>query len=323
MNKIVSLALVAMLVLAFGACGKGEAKKPVEREAVVLVNTGLYPIPDAKNAKANGWPKRLEKVWVTSETATNEMYPVLLADKATKGFIPAKHIFLGEKNIATFTAKTDWHLQPDAQSHKMQKPIPMGTQALIVSSQDGWIKVNLGLGWEGWVKEGSFERGAVEVKKEEKKFTSKTGDTSIQLRASSWLDEAAGYSYTPDMAMDGKLSTAWQEGKSDAGHGEWIEVEFPSSAARGLAIINGFAHKDDKFGDLYALNSRVKRVKVILDGTAAGEVDLLDGVKEAQTVIKAGDTAYKTARLVIVDTYSGSKWQDTSISEITVQEMAQ
>ncbi len=320
MKKIISLALMAMVTLVLGACGKNEKAGPSEREAVVLVNTALYPIADANKAKANGWPKRLEKVWVTSDKVTNEMYPVTLADKTTKGFILAKHLYLGEKKIATFSVKTDWHLQPDAQSHKMQTPIAKGTKALIVSEQDGWVKVNLGLEYEGWVKAGSFELGDVEVKKDEAKGYEVTiRGIKVILRASSMLPDAEGYSFTPNMAMDGKMATAWQEGKDGDGHGEWIELEFPDSKARGISLVNGFVHTDAKLGDLYALNSRVKRVKVVLDGNEMGEVDLLDEVKDLQSVLKSGGKAFKTVRLVIADTFSGSKWSDTSISEIAFE----
>lgn len=319
MKKNVSLLLVLALMLTLFACGKGEkVEAATELEAVVLVNTVLYPLADAKNAKANGWPKRLEKVWVTSTKTTNEMYPVLLADKTTKGFITAAHLFIGAKRIATFRAKTDWHLQPDAQSYMHKTPIAKGTKALIVSEQDGWVKVNLGLGWEGWVKEGSFERGDVDIKKDETYEVSVDGSKVI-LRASSMLAEAEGYTYTPDMALDGKLSTAWQEGKSGDGHGEWIEIEFSDSKARGISLVNGFAHTDSKLGDLYLLNSRVKRLRLVLDGKDEGEIDLLDEVKDFQTVLQSGSKTFKIARLVIVDTYSGSKWSDTSISEIAFQ----
>jgi len=325
MQVLVKTGLAAVLAVALavtvGGCGKSDAKKSGEQEAVVLVNTAMYPLADMKNAKANGWPKRLEKVYVTSATPTNDMYPVLLADKKTKGFIKADHLFIGEKKIVTLTEKTEWFVQPDAQSHKKTPALAKGAQVLVIASQDGWVKINNGFGeWaEGWIKEGSFERGAVEVKTKDKELEVKKNGQSFKLRASSWLTEAEGYAFTPDQAMDGKLSTAWQEGKDDAGHGEWIEIECPNSSSWGVAIVNGFAHKDAKYGDLYPLNSRVKKVKVQLDGNDAGEVDLLDDNQAPQTVVKAGGKAFKTVRLAIVDTFSGSKWQDTSISEIEIQ----
>ena len=318
----VTAGMAAVLAATTAGCGtSGDKAKKGEQEAVVLVNTALYPLADMKNAKASGWPKRLEKVYVTAEKPTNDMYPVLLADKTTKGFIKADHLFIGEKKIVTLTEKTEWFLQPDAQSHKKTPALAKGAQVLVIASQDGWIKINNGFGeWaEGWIKEGSFERGAVEVKASAKEFEVKKNGQTFKVRASSWLSEAEGYSYSPDMAMDGKLATAWQEDKPDAGHGEWIEIECPNAGSWSVALINGFAHKDAKYGDLYPLNSRIKKMKIQLDGADAGEVDLMDENPAPQGVVKAGGKTFKTVRLTIVDTYSGSKWQDTSVSEIIVQ----
>ena len=140
----------------------------------------------------------------------------------------------------------------------------------------------------------------------------------VILRASSMLPDAEGYSFTPNMVMDGKMSTAWQEGKDGDGHGEWIELEFPDSKARGLSSSTVCPYRRQTWGSLCPQQPG-QAGQGCLDGKEMGEVDLLDDVKDLQSVLKSGGKAFKTVRLVIADTYSGSKWSDTSISEIAFE----
>ena len=86
---------------------------------------------------------------------------------------------------------------------------------------------------------------------------SRSGEMTICT--SSVLATSHGISYGPGNLTDGDDATAWVEGSSGQGAGEFVVLEFDAArAVRGLTIKNGY----DKSPDIYAKNSRVKDIEL-------------------------------------------------------------
>jgi hypothetical protein len=110
----------------------------------------------------------------------------------------------------------------------------------------------------------------------------------------------------------------WVEGVEGPGIGEWVQVE-PTSPKTVFNILNGFV--DPYRPRLYKMNSRVK------DGLAIG---ITSTGKTIEQSVHFEDFAYfktvifpepvVTMRLVIQSVYPGSKWQDTAISAILLEQ---
>ena len=125
--------------------------------------------------------------------------------------------------------------------------------------------------------------------------------------------------YGPQLAIDGKPKTSWQEGSATE-KGEWIEVGFAPSTITGISIRNGFGASTA----LFKANLRLKNVLVSVDGGAPQAV-LLKDTSGAQKIALATATGATTLRITIVDTYpsvktavSGSPFKDAALSEISV-----
>lgn len=72
-------------------------------------------------------------------------------------------------------------------------------------------------------------------------------------------DKPAGY-YAADKAFDGSAGTAWCEGKSDDGIGEYIYSEFDPVKVDGITMLNGIG----PYRHIYLKNNRVKDFRLTL-----------------------------------------------------------
>jgi hypothetical protein len=80
------------------------------------------------------------------------------------------------------------------------------------------------------------------------------------IRASSTL----GATYAMENLVDGNLATAWVEGHSGNGVGEWIELDLnPSFTLTGIAIVNGYTKNTATFVE----NGKIKSGSLTLSGT--------------------------------------------------------
>lgn len=135
--------------------------------------------------------------------------------------------------------------------------------------------------------------------------------------ASSYLGNKARYQ--PANAIDGDLSTSWQEGSATE-RGQWIEVSFAPSRADTLVIRNGFQASTA----LFKGNLRLKDIEVSVDGGPAIKVRLKDTTK-AQRVDLGQVPGATSVRITIMSTYAsvktsvaGTPFQDAAVSEISV-----
>lgn len=141
------------------------------------------------------------------------------------------------------------------------------------------------------------------------------------VKCSSYLPSSGGNTYTVDMLNDGDFRTAWVEGAKGDGIGEWVEFRIKNHPGKkvvsttfwGVNISNGYR----KSKDLWAKNSRVKQLRMDINGKPRLAINLKDsmfnqniGFKRLD--IKPGDVL----RFTITGIYPGSKYKDTCITEL-------
>lgn len=122
--------------------------------------------------------------------------------------------------------------------------------------------------------------------------------------------------YNPERAFDFNRETAWVEGVSGDGIGEWIAVQSEhEQPLSGIEILNGFA----KSRQTYFNNNRVKKILIeFSDGTSIN-AELEDGSDMELQVIEFGrEIITGSLKLTVLDIYPGEKYKDTCISEIRV-----
>jgi hypothetical protein len=138
--------------------------------------------------------------------------------------------------------------------------------------------------------------------------------------------------YQPNNVSDNNKSTAWVEGKKNAGIGEYLNIDITPYFAGGklegsylvkkIGIINGYTKSDDT----YKNNNRVKKIELGVTAFTVDEVQQVDNVavfelKDHQEIqffelnkpIKAS-----ILKFTIRDIYKGDKYDDTCISEIKI-----
>ncbi len=144
------------------------------------------------------------------------------------------------------------------------------------------------------------------------------GGGPYKILSSSNLGTARNVSYKPENIQDFNLLTAWGEGKSDYGIGEYIEFYFKPFSPRvdKIIIYDGYF----KNQNLWKSNSRVKQFKLYINNIPYAILDLADTNAAQSYSIEPIQSTTKDVDLVlkfeILDIYKGSKYSDVLISEI-------
>jgi Caspase domain/F5/8 type C domain len=145
-----------------------------------------------------------------------------------------------------------------------------------------------------------------------KESCSRSGD--ITICTSSVLSPAHGNAYGPRNLTDGDDSTAWVEGSSAQGIGDFVVLEFDSArAVRGLTIRNGY----NKNADIFGKNSRVKDIELRFS-TGDSLTATLKDEPGIQHVGLSRPVRAKWVELIIRSVYPGWKYSDTAINELAV-----
>jgi hypothetical protein len=136
--------------------------------------------------------------------------------------------------------------------------------------------------------------------------------------ASSHLPTDHGGQYQSFMAMDSALDTAWAEGVSGSGVGEWLELQFPGTVeVHSIALDVGY----DQDQDIFSANNRIKRATFIFSSGEQVTLDFSDsrGLQTIPLVRAPGPNINTTSvRMVINEVYPGSRYDDTCLAEIEV-----
>lgn len=141
---------------------------------------------------------------------------------------------------------------------------------------------------------------------------------------SSSLPPQGSRTYGANNAADLSYETAWVEGKTGNGIGEWIEYQFPANNPRitNIIVCNGYIRTRQAWEE----NARVKKLEVSVNGKKFTTLHL-DDIYAEQT-FDVGEIGWSheegtdpgtdpiKIRFTIVDVYPGTKYSDTAISEI-------
>ncbi|MCA9790544.1 MAG: hypothetical protein KC910_02065 [Candidatus Eremiobacteraeota bacterium] len=137
--------------------------------------------------------------------------------------------------------------------------------------------------------------------------------------ASGHLPASGALAYGPDQATDVDFATCWAVAQ---GPGAWLEMslgnpdEKQRAPWRAVSLVNGYA----KTPELWKKNSRVKTLEVSLNGKSLGRVVLKDTASVQSIHLPDTEVGYPDKiRLTIIDTYPGTAYADTCISEVILE----
>jgi hypothetical protein len=144
---------------------------------------------------------------------------------------------------------------------------------------------------------------------------------AVSARASSTQSPEGDITYAAANTLDGDVTTAWNSNGTKDGKGPGIALTYTFTAPvalRDLTIRNGYQKVRPRPGrsalDLYPLNARVQRLRVVTDA-GAWLWDVAD-TRSAQTFTRAaGRTG--SVRLEIVSVYPSATYPDVALSEVS------
>jgi hypothetical protein len=140
--------------------------------------------------------------------------------------------------------------------------------------------------------------------------------SDVRARASTTQRPDGEISYAPAKTLDGRPETAWNS--RGQGAGAWLAYTFDAPVdLASITVLNGYQKtrpgKDGGVVDLFALNERVRAVRVVTDGGSV-EWTLRDD-RAPQTLTRAFGTT-RTVRLQVLSTYPSAKYDDLAVSEV-------
>lgn len=137
----------------------------------------------------------------------------------------------------------------------------------------------------------------------------------ITATASSTLAPVRGNTYLPGHVLDGSLLTAWSEGTSGPGTGEWIRCDFNREVKlRRILITPGYF----KSTELWSQNNRLAAATFYFSDGTSRRFTFPDRMQEQR--LETGNVKTRWVRMVIEDTYAGSvDPEDTPISQMTFE----
>jgi hypothetical protein len=146
--------------------------------------------------------------------------------------------------------------------------------------------------------------------------TVKVDPASVHASASSTQDPEGRVDYVAANTLDGDPATAWNSDGRRDGPGPGITLTYRFAAPvdlRGITLLNGY-QKTRPDADLWRLNERVKKVRVITD--AGSWTWTLADTRAPQTLRRdLGRT--RSVRLEVVSVYRSEQYLDLAVSEVS------
>lgn len=144
--------------------------------------------------------------------------------------------------------------------------------------------------------------------------------------ASSFLKPQGSTNYNPENAHDLNYKTAWVEGVSGYGIGEYLLYSFDATSPRitEIIVVNGYVKSEAAWKN----NSRVKKLKLYIDDRPFAILNLKDlrgaqhfqfepiGNSERENWKDLKSKPNWTMKFEIAEVYKGDKYDDVVISEI-------
>lgn len=133
--------------------------------------------------------------------------------------------------------------------------------------------------------------------------------------SSTLIDTSAlRFDYSSKQVKDKDFSTAWIEAERDAGINETITINYgEEKEISRIGIVPGYGRD----GDIYNENNRVKKLTLEFSDGSIVEKDLED--RYAMHMLDFDQRKTSSIKITIKEVYSGSKYNDTAISEIDIE----
>ena len=136
---------------------------------------------------------------------------------------------------------------------------------------------------------------------------------NLKAVASSFLPDQDGFTYGPELVLDGKTDTAWNEGAAGDGLGEWLQLFTLNGGnipVTGIQVLSGY-HKSDS---VYNANGKPYEYEVEKNGKYWFTWDVW-----YDNVIGFGEVAdVNSLRFTISSLIPGTLYDDTCVTEIRV-----
>ena len=142
--------------------------------------------------------------------------------------------------------------------------------------------------------------------------------SELYFSASSILIDRTGR-HSPDLVMDGRDDTAWEEASPGDGNGEWLQFEFKDSrehTIHAIYIIDGYR---DRTIDPWNANNRAGAVEVSLNGHPPYHATVDPKVRTLQDISPLLPTATSSIRLTFHNIKHGTRSNDLCISEVRIE----
>ena len=135
--------------------------------------------------------------------------------------------------------------------------------------------------------------------------------SNVTIYASSVLYES-GQNHSPQVLLDGYVDTAWVEGVSGYGSGEYVRIGFPAgTVVHGMGIVNGYQKSESLFWKNSAPSSLI-----VGSGNELYRVNLSAGYGYYEEFNLGSLVTDGSFYIIIENVRPGSAYKDTCISEI-------
>lgn len=135
----------------------------------------------------------------------------------------------------------------------------------------------------------------------------------LSVSTSSELISSRGICYGAQNLIDGDTATSWQESAQGDGIFETIHMEFDNQSISYISVRLGNAKSEKD----YQNNNRPSRIQILINGEKEYQAEFEDRNGE-QYIVFSQPITVNSLEFKILEVYSGKKYQDTCVSEITI-----
>jgi len=154
---------------------------------------------------------------------------------------------------------------------------------------------------------------------QEAEVTYQVGYLTVQNAEASSFLKGSKADYDVDMTLDGNNDTCWQDGVDGDGIGEYLSYEFDTSEVCAIEIVNG----NRRTGTSYYENGRIKSAVALFfmgeELINQQELSFEDDSDVIETFSVSPSVNCDKIIIQITDVYTGTKYQDTGVSEVSFQ----
>ncbi|MCL2025420.1 MAG: hypothetical protein FWG92_01275 [Leptospirales bacterium] len=307
--KRVLIFLAVSTMIASLSCKKepGKIFKTVSVNSNLIENPGEQKPVNVVNGKVN----RGEYLILEEERDFNgkKFFKVTIEGVKTNGWINAADVIDGKLRSITIVEDTDLYMRPNTKSDKIGT-VRAGQVAFNLENSGDFILIQYP-GREGYILRTTIGHPGDVIK-----TVSIPGVGKAEISASSQYlaSEGRETDYDSRNAFDGRIVTAWCEGKIGDGIGEYITIDLNNHMAiTSISIVNGSGRSEEA----YYNNNRVASLKITSDTGRSVVLNFNDNTIDYQT-----RNTYITGRsfnFVLNSIYKGQKFNNTCISEIRLK----